>query len=167
MIRMINPAVSAPELKPPEMSKLRAGYRKNAFSGVHPDDLEAAIEAFRKGFNMQQFKLKPLRLMTSTGDYIWVAMDVTHRENLPDGRLFYASYRNVTKEIQMQQELEKRGRCLRKALNAADKANEAKSVFLCRPGTEKLLLQNMLRPGSKQLMKAWQAAGFFCVKITI
>ena len=130
MIRMINPDVSAPELKPPETSKLRAGYRKNAFSGVHPDDLEAAIEAFRKGFNMQQFKLKPLRLMTSTGDYIWVAMDVTHRENLPDGRLFYASYRNVTKEIQMQQELEKRGRCLRKALNAADKANEAKSVFL-------------------------------------
>jgi signal transduction histidine kinase len=130
MIRMINPDVSAPELKAPATSKLRADYHTNAFSGVHPDDLEEVIEAFREGFTKQHFQLKPLRLMTSTGNYIWVALDVTHREDLPEGRLFYASYRNVSAELQMQQELAKRDRHLSEALNAAAKANEAKSVFL-------------------------------------
>ena len=33
-------------------------------------------------------------------------MDVTLREDLPDGKLFYASYRDVSKEMQLQQELE-------------------------------------------------------------
>ena len=130
MMRMINPSMPVPEQVSPKLSKLRDGYYKNAFSGVHPDDLQTAIAAFRKGFNLKHFKLSPIRLMTSTGEYIWVALTVTLRENLPNGRLFYVSYSNVSHEVQLRQDLEEQDQRLREALNSADKANEAKSVFL-------------------------------------
>ena len=105
-MRLINPALPSPEKVDPRQSALRAGYYKNTFSGVHPDDLPAALEAFRAGFHEKQFRIPPIRLKTGSGDYIWVAMDVTHREDLPDGKLFYASYRDVSKEMQLRQELE-------------------------------------------------------------
>ena len=130
MMRMINPSMPAPEDISPKLNKVREEYYKNAFSGVHPDDLQIALEAFREGFNLQQFRVKPIRLMTSAGEYIWVALDVARREDLPDGRSFYASYRNVSKEIKLKQELEEQDQRLRIALASADKANEAKSVFL-------------------------------------
>jgi len=130
MMRMINPNMPAPENISPKLNSVREGYYKNAFSGVHPDDLQTALDAFREGFHLQQFRVKPIRLMTSAGEYIWVALDVTRREDLPNGKLFYASYRNVSKEIKLKQELEEQDHRLRKALISADKANEAKSVFL-------------------------------------
>jgi len=105
-MRLINPNMPSPEKADPQQSALRAGYYKNAFSGVHPDDLPAALEAFRKNFHEKQFRIPPIRLRTSSGDYIWVAMDVTLREDLPDGKLFYASYRDVSKEVQLRKELE-------------------------------------------------------------
>lgn len=130
MMSMINPNMNAPEKVSPQLSKLRAGYYKNAFSGVHPDDLAMAITTFREGFHLSRFKVKPLRLMTSAGNYIWVVLDVIRRENLPEGRLFYASYRDVSKEMQLKKELEEQDQRLHMALAAADKANEAKSSFL-------------------------------------
>ena len=117
MMRMINPTMAAPEKVAPKSSKLRDGYYKNAFSGVHPDDYAMAIAAFRKGFHLKQFRVNPIQLMTSTGNYIWVVVDVTHREDLPGGRLFYASYRDVSREMQLHQELEEQERHLREALD--------------------------------------------------
>ena len=105
-MRLINPNMTSPEKTDPQKSALRASYYKNAFSGVHPDDLPAALEAFRVGFHEERFRIPPIRLKTGTGDYIWVAMDVTHREDQPDGKLFYASYRDISKEMQLRQELE-------------------------------------------------------------
>lgn len=105
-MRLINPNMSSPEEVDPQQNALRSGYYKNAFSGVHPDDLPAALEAFREGFHEKRFRIPPIRLKTGSGDYIWVSMDVTHREDLPDGKLFYASYRDVSKEMQLQRELE-------------------------------------------------------------
>ncbi len=105
-MRLINPGMPSPEKVDPQQNAVRAGYYKNAFSGVHPDDLPAALEAFREGFHEKRFQIPPIRLRTGTGDYIWVAMDVTHREDLPDGKLFYASYRDISKEMQLQRELE-------------------------------------------------------------
>ena len=105
-MRLINPNMQAPEKADPQKSALRAGYYKNAFSGVHPDDLADALEVFRKNYREKQFRVPRIRLKTSSGDYIWVSMDVKLREDLPDGKLFYASYRDISKEIQLRQELE-------------------------------------------------------------
>ena len=105
-MRLINPNMPSPERVDPQQSALRAGYYKNAFSGVHPDDLPAALEAFREGFHEKRFRVPPIRLKTGSGNYIWVAMDVTLREDLPDGKLFYTSYRDISKEMQLQHKLE-------------------------------------------------------------
>ena len=105
-MRLINPNMPSPEKADPQQNALRAGYYKNAFSGVHPDDLQTALETFRKNYHEKQFQVPQIRLRTSSGDYIWVAMDVILREDLPDGKLFYASYRDISKEIQLRKELE-------------------------------------------------------------
>ena len=105
-MRLISPNMPAPEKMDPQKNALRAAYYENAYSGVHPDDLQTALETFRKNYQEKQFKVPPIRLRTSGGDYIWVAMDVTLRESLPDGKLFYASYRDISKEVQLREELE-------------------------------------------------------------
>jgi len=105
-MRLINPNMQSPEKVDPQQSAVRASYYKNAYSGVHPDDLQTALETFRKNYYEKQFQVPQIRLRTSSGDYIWVAMDVTLREDLPDGKLFYASYRDISKEVQLRKELE-------------------------------------------------------------
>ncbi|MCI1721734.1 MAG: response regulator [Lachnospiraceae bacterium] len=105
-MRLISPDMPAPEKVDPKQSAVRSAYYKNAFSGVHPDDLPAALEVFRTCFNEKQFRIPQIRLRTSSGTYIWVEMDVTLRENLPNGKLFYASYRDISKEVQLRQELD-------------------------------------------------------------
>jgi len=105
-MRLISPNMPAPEKMDPQKNALRAAYYENAYNGVHPDDLQTALETFRKNYQEKQFKVPPIRLRTSSGDYIWVAMDVTLRESLPDGKLFYASYRDISKEVQLRKELD-------------------------------------------------------------
>ena len=105
-MRLINPNMPSPENVDPQQNAVRAGYYKNAYSGVHPDDLQTALETFRKNYYEKQFQVPQIRLRTSCGDYIWVAMDVTLRESLPGGKLFYASYRDISKEVQLRKELE-------------------------------------------------------------
>ena len=67
---LISPHASAPEKVDAASSTLRTGYYKNAFSGVHPDDLQMAIDVFRKGFNLNQFSVPRIRLRIDDGSYI-------------------------------------------------------------------------------------------------
>ena len=83
-----------------------AVYFSDAFSGVHPDDLPAVREAYRKGYDLERFSIPRFRLVTAGGGYIWVAVDVVLREKRTDGRVFYGTYRNITKEIALERELE-------------------------------------------------------------
>ena len=72
-----------------------------------PIDNVKMFDALEKAcFNEKQFRIPQIRLRTSSGTYIWVEMDVTLRENLPNGKLFYASYRDISKEVQLRQELD-------------------------------------------------------------
>jgi len=105
-MRLISPHTTAPETVSPKFSKLRSGYYKNAFSGVHPDDMQQAIKAFKEGFNQEQFKVPPIRLRIDDGNYKWIAMDVSLRKSSPEGRIYYAAYRDISREIQLRQELD-------------------------------------------------------------
>ena len=105
-MRLISPNMPAPEKVDPQSSRLRSSYYKNAFSGVHPDDLDMALETFHNGFDKEQFTVPSIRLKTGSGGYIWVTMDVSLRETLPEGRLFYATYRDISKDVQLRQDLE-------------------------------------------------------------
>jgi len=97
-------AQSPAELADPAGSD--AAYFADAFSGVHPEDLPAVREAYRKGFALERFSIPRFRLITAAGDYIWVTVDVVLRERRPDGKVFYGTYRDITKEIALEAELE-------------------------------------------------------------
>jgi PAS domain S-box-containing protein len=99
-----NGAQSPAELSAP--SDKSADYFTDAFSGVHPEDLAAVRDIYRKGFAMERFDVPRFRLITVSGDYIWVTVDVVLRERRPDGNVFYGTYRDITKEIALEKELE-------------------------------------------------------------
>jgi len=130
MMRMISPNTFEPENTSPQASSFRAGYYKNAFSGVYPEDLRIVLETFREGFGKSQFRVPPVRLLTDSGKYEWFSVDVALREVLPEGRVFYASYRNVSKEVQLRLELNDQEELMQQALDSAERANAAKSAFL-------------------------------------
>ena len=83
-----------------------AAYFADAFSGVHPDDLAAVMEAYRKGYALERFSIPRFRLRTASGSYIWVTVDAVLRERRPDGNVFYGTYRDITKEMALEQELD-------------------------------------------------------------
>jgi len=62
-------AQSPAELADPAGSD--AAYFADTFSGVHPEDLPAVREAYRKGFALERFSIPRFRLITATGAYIW------------------------------------------------------------------------------------------------
>jgi PAS domain S-box-containing protein len=84
-----------------------AAYFADAFSGVHPDDLPAVREAYRKGFSQQRFGIPRFRLAAADGSYIWAAVDLALRERRADGNVFYGTYRDISKEVELEEELEK------------------------------------------------------------
>jgi PAS domain S-box-containing protein len=82
-----------------------AEYFASAFSGVHPDDLPRVREAYRKGYDQERFSVPEFRLLTGSGTYIWVSVDVALREQRPAGKVFYGTYRDVSREVALRREL--------------------------------------------------------------
>lgn len=97
-------AQSPEQLSDPEGGD--SAYFADAFSGVHPDDLPAVREAYSRGYEMERFSVPRFRLLTAGGEYVWVAVDAVLRERRADGRVFYGTYRNITKEVALEKELE-------------------------------------------------------------
>jgi len=107
-------------------------YMKDAFTAVHPDDKERVRRSFHDGYEQSHFSGGSYRLLKKDGSTVWVNQNAVLREVRPDCRVFYAAYRVVDREVELQglleQQLEKE-KLLRKQANAA---NTAKSDFLSR-----------------------------------
>jgi len=80
-------------------------YWEDAFSGIHPDDLERVKKTFRDNFYEPFFVVGRYRTLGADG-YRWLEQEVKLRRALPNGREFYATYRDVTKEVKLQQKLD-------------------------------------------------------------
>ena len=107
-------------------------YMKDAFLAVHPDDCERVKKAFHEGYHSSHFDAGSYRLIKKDGSTVWISQNAILSEIRPDGRIFYASYRVVDREVELQTELEhqlQREKLLREQANAA---NAAKSDFLSR-----------------------------------
>ena len=109
-----------------------AGYMKNAFLAVHPDDREMVRRLFRDGYETSHFSAGNYRILKEDGGIVWVNQNAILREIRPDGHVFYSTYRVVDREMELQVQLERqleREKLLRDQANAA---NAAKSEFLSR-----------------------------------
>jgi len=85
-------------------------YFSNAFLGVHPEDLPRVRDDYRRGYDKSQFSVAEFRLITASGDYIWVSVDVALREERNDGKIFYGLYRDVSEEVRLKKEVEEQQR---------------------------------------------------------
>lgn len=111
---------------------LVAAYFNDAFSGIHPDDIGRVKKCFHDNFGAQKFTTGNYRLLGNGGEYIWVHEDVELRESTGTHKVYYATFRDVAKEMRLQQEIEsqlEKEKMLRQKATAADKA---KTEFLSR-----------------------------------
>ena len=111
---------------------LVSAYFQDAFSGVHPDDLERVKKTFRENFRSERFTIGNYRVVGANGRYFWIREDVALREVTPEGRVFYAAYYDVSGEVRLQQELSDRLAEEEKLRRQATAANDAKTEFLSR-----------------------------------
>jgi signal transduction histidine kinase len=109
-----------------------AAYMKDAFLAVHPEDIAKVRRAFHDGYNSQHFTAGDYRILKKDGSSVWINQNATLREIRPDCHVFYATYRVVDREMQLQAELHQQLEEARQLRNQADEANAAKSDFLSR-----------------------------------
>jgi len=109
-----------------------AAYMKDAFIAVHPDDIDRVRQAFHDGFERSNFNAGNYRILKKDGSAVWINQNAILSEVRPDCRVFYATYRVVEHEVELQRLLEcqlEKEKLLRIQANTA---NEAKSAFLSR-----------------------------------
>jgi signal transduction histidine kinase/CheY-like chemotaxis protein len=107
-------------------------YLGDGFAGVHPDDLERVKKTFHDHYDSGFFVVERYRTMGGDGRYYWLEEEVTLREVHPEGRIFYATYRDVGKEVRLQNEISKRLMEEVHLREEAISANSAKTEFLSR-----------------------------------
>ena len=107
-------------------------YLQDAFSAVAPEDRERVREIYQQNYHSRRFNAGNYRLIKKDGSYIWINQDVTLREIRDGKRVFYASYRVVDKEIELQNRIENQLEEEKELRRQATAANEAKSEFLSR-----------------------------------
>jgi PAS domain S-box-containing protein len=107
-------------------------YRKNAFSGVHPDDLARVKRIFRENYGSDYFVVDNYRTRGSGGKYFWIKEEVRLREVTPEYRVFYATYHDVGEEVRLNGELKEQLREEKRLRREATAANAAKTDFLSR-----------------------------------
>lgn len=128
-------------LVPPEGPEARSAmlddpmvsaYMKDAFLSVYPDDCERVKKAFHDGFFTSHFDAGSYRLIKKDGSTVWTSQNAILSEIKPEYRVFYASYRVVDREVELQSRLEKQLQSEKLLRVQANAANAAKSNFLSR-----------------------------------
>lgn len=120
--------------------KMQEMYGGDAYRGVHPDDREWVKKVLEERSEARRFSVSDYRLASGKGGYIWVSVELHQKESEEKGQVYYAVYRDTTKEHKLSDKLseatasvreEQRNRqILADALEAAQQANRAKSDFL-------------------------------------
>ena len=85
--------------------RLIRAYSADAFTGIHPDDLERVRRTFREHFTSDSFVIDNYRTLDSGGKYRWIKEEVRLREITPEHRVFYATYHDVSEEVRLTAQL--------------------------------------------------------------
>jgi len=109
-----------------------AAYMKNAFMAVHPEDMTRVRQSFHDGFDASHFSAGSYRILKKDGSAVWINQDAILREIRQDCRVFYATYRVMDREMELQDELARQLEKEKLLRDQADTANAAKSDFLSR-----------------------------------
>ncbi|MFZ2757196.1 MAG: ATP-binding protein [Atopobiaceae bacterium] len=117
-------------LSPESQPALVNAYVRNAFVGVHPDDLERVKKTFHDNYNSRHFVVDDYRTEGADGAYYWIREEITLREVTPDHKVFYAVFTDVGEEVRLKEELRRQLEEEKLLRAQADAANASKSSFL-------------------------------------
>jgi len=131
MYRMLGFAVEPDQLTEADNQSIR-DYFADAFSGVHPDDKQRVRDVCRENFNSAQFVVNRYRLLGAGGTWHWVTQTTIFRETSGGSHVFYATYRDVTGELQLEEKVNEQIKTEQELRKKADVANAAKTEFLSR-----------------------------------
>ena len=115
-----------------ENSPLVADYLRDAFLAIYSEDRARVKNNFRDNYASQHFDVGSYRMVRKDGSLVWVSQELIFREDAPQGKIFYATYKVMDKEIELQNRLERQLQEEKHLRRQADAANEAKSDFLSR-----------------------------------
>jgi signal transduction histidine kinase len=115
-----------------ETSPQIASYLRDAFLAVCSEDRPRIKKIFHDNYGSKHFDTGSYRVIRKDGSLAWVSQELIFREDSPQGRVFYSTYKVMDKEIELQNRLERQLREEQELRSRADAANEAKSEFLSR-----------------------------------
>ena len=114
------------------VNKLIAAYVHDAFTGVHPDDVQRLKKTFHDNYNSDYFVIDNYRSLGGDGKYYWIREEVKLREVTKDYKVFYAVYYSVDEEMRLRNELTSQLAEEKLLREQAISANNAKTDFLSR-----------------------------------
>ena len=121
-----------------ENDVLQAGIKSRAkedsseelFAYFHLDDRERVKHSFFVGYGEKYFTIDDCRMLCRDGSCIWVSLEVSLRKDLLGYKRFYATFHEVTKELQLRSALQEQLEREKGLKQAAMQANQMKSSFL-------------------------------------
>ena len=115
-----------------DTQKLIKAYFQDAFVGVHPEDMARVKKTFRDNYEKELFVVGPYRTIGAQGKYYWFKEEVRLKEVKADGRIFYATYYDMSEDVRLHQRLQKQLVTEKQLRREAMVANAAKTDFLSR-----------------------------------
>jgi signal transduction histidine kinase len=116
----------------PNENPLVASCFTDAFSGIYPDDIERIKKVFHDNFGKNFFSTGNYRIIGKDGKYVWIKEDIELHEASPDCKTYYATFRDVSKEMELEQKVTNQLKKETKLREEAIAANNAKTEFLSR-----------------------------------
>jgi signal transduction histidine kinase/CheY-like chemotaxis protein len=133
MFRLLGFDTSGPDARERLMSNpLIQAYLSNAFVAIYPEDRERVKQYYHDHFDSMVFNPGNYRILDKEGKPVWINQDTFLREIKDGVHRYYSTYREVGKEIELQQEIEHQLANEKSLRIQADSANKAKSEFLSR-----------------------------------
>ncbi|MCC8024940.1 MAG: response regulator [Clostridium sp.] len=114
------------------IAALEGEYFDDFFANIPEPDNERVRREYKEGFGKQQFSVKKYRLLRGDGAYVWVSANLSLREECEEYRTYYATYTDMTEEINLQTHLMEMLRKEKQITADLEKASRAKSDFLSR-----------------------------------
>jgi len=109
-----------------------AAYLQDAFQAIYPGDRDRIRQIFRENYDSPRFETGTYRVVRKNGDLLWVSQELILRETTAENKVFYATYKVMNKEIELQDQLERQLESEKHLRRQADAANQAKTDFLSR-----------------------------------
>ena len=132
LYRMMKGSKSPSEIKQEDIENYIKEHADNSLIQVHPDDIDRVRDTFGANFNSDFFIIDNFRIIDEDGKIIWLKEDITYKGEESGHKIFCVVANNVTSEVNLRNEIEKRLKQETELKKRAENASEAKTEFISK-----------------------------------